>query len=43
MVEICEFRINDFMEFLDERFKEFKLNEIMRLILNLGAKCVIKK
>jgi|TARA_R100001129_G_scaffold186561_1_gene178875 hypothetical protein len=36
--EITEFRINDFMEFLDRhRFKEFKLNEITAYLKNLGA------
>ena len=36
--EITEFRINDFMEFLDRhRFKEFKLHEITAYLKNLGA------
>jgi len=36
--ESTEFRINDFMEFLDRhRFKEFKLNEITAYLKNLGA------
>ena len=35
---ITEFRINDFMEFLDRhRFKEFKLHEITAYLKNLGA------
>ena len=33
-----EFRINDFMEFLDRhRFKEFKLNQITAYLKDLGA------
>ena len=36
--EVTEFRINDFMEFLDRhRFKEFKLHEITAYLKNLGA------
>jgi len=35
---VTEFRINDFMEFLDRhRFKEFKLHEITAYLKNLGA------
>jgi hypothetical protein len=36
--EYTEFRINDFMEFLDRhRFKEFKLQEVTALLKNFGA------
>jgi len=36
--EITEFRINDFMEFLERhRFKEFKLHEITAYLKNKGA------
>ena len=42
--EITEFRINDFMEFLDRhRFKEFKLHEITAYLKNLGATHAGKK
>ena len=41
---ITEFRINDFMEFLDRhRFKEFKLHEITAYLKNLGATHAGKK
>ena len=39
-----EFRINDFMEFLDRhRFKEFKLHEITAYLKNLGANHIGRK
>ena len=42
--KVTEFRINDFMEFLDRhRFKEFKLNEITAYLKNLGAEHDSKK
>ncbi len=42
--DVTEFRINDFMEFLDRhRFKEFKLNEITAYLKNLGAEHSGKK
>ena len=41
---VTEFRINDFMEFLDRhRFKEFKLHEITAYLKNLGATHAGKK
>ena len=42
--DLHEFRINDFMEFLDRhRFKEFKLHEITAYLKNLGATHAGKK
>ena len=42
--EYTEFRINDFMEFLDRhRFKEFKLNQITAYLKDLGAQNEGKK